>query len=197
VHTPSAILALAARSLHRRIPMKQRHTLLRLVAMTALSLLVSGLASAAGTTTPPPPTATVPAKPATPVSPTQPLPVPAKPAVPAALHHAAAITPGAPADNAPFFTGHPDAATFKARMTQRLTTAKAALARMLAVKGTRTIANTLMPFDEIARQMDMANSAVRAHAGGQPRLRHARERRGDDAGAVQVQHRAVAQPRRV
>mgnify|MGYP003338382227 CR=1 FL=1 len=42
--------------------MKQRHTLLRLVAMTALSLLVSGLATAAGTTTPPPPTATVPAK---------------------------------------------------------------------------------------------------------------------------------------
>ena len=138
--------------------MKQRHSLLRLVAMTALSLLVSGLASAAGTTTPPPPTATVPAKPATPVSPTKPLPVPAKPAAPAAVHHAAAIAPGAPADNAPFFTGHPDAATFKARMTQRLTTAKAALARMLAVKGTRTIANTLMPFDEIARQMDMANS---------------------------------------
>lgn len=63
-----------------------------------------------------------------------------------------------PADNAPFFTGHPDAAAFKARTERRLTTAKAALDRMLAVKGTRTIPNTLMPFDEIGRQLDMAAS---------------------------------------
>ncbi len=63
-----------------------------------------------------------------------------------------------PADNAPFFTGHPDAATFKVRTERRLKTAQAALDRMLAVKGTRTIPNTLMPFDEISRQLDMAAS---------------------------------------
>lgn len=61
-------------------------------------------------------------------------------------------------DNAPFWTGNPNATQFKARIEHRLTMAKAALDRMLAVKGTRTIANTLAPFDEVSRQLDMAAS---------------------------------------
>jgi thimet oligopeptidase len=61
-------------------------------------------------------------------------------------------------DNTPFWTGNPNAQTFKARIEHRLTMAKAALDRMLAVKGTRTIANTLAPFDEVSRQLDMAAS---------------------------------------
>jgi thimet oligopeptidase len=63
-----------------------------------------------------------------------------------------------PPDNAPFWTGHPDAATFQARGKARLAAAKAAMARMLAVKGTRTIDNTLTAYDEVFRQMNMAYS---------------------------------------
>ena len=64
----------------------------------------------------------------------------------------------ASSDNAPFWTGHPDAAQLKARAEKRLAQAKAAMDRMLAVKGTHTIANTLAAFDEISRQLDMAGS---------------------------------------
>ena len=63
-----------------------------------------------------------------------------------------------PADNAPFFTGKPDAAGVKARAEKRLALAKGALDKLLAGKGARTLANTLEPFDEIARQLDMAGS---------------------------------------
>ena len=62
------------------------------------------------------------------------------------------------ADNAPFWTGKPGAAEFKARNEQRVATAKKALEKLLAAKGKRTIANTLVPFDEIQRQLDMAAS---------------------------------------
>ena len=62
------------------------------------------------------------------------------------------------ADNAPFWTGKPNAEQFKARQQKRLTLAKGALDKMLAVKGARTIENTLAPFDEISRQLDMAGS---------------------------------------
>ena len=61
-------------------------------------------------------------------------------------------------DNAPFWTGKPNAEQFKARQEKRLALAKTTLDKMLAVKGTRTIANTLAPFDEITRQLDMAGS---------------------------------------
>ena len=64
----------------------------------------------------------------------------------------------APADNAPFWTGHPGAAQLKARAEKRLAQSKTAKDRLLAVKGTHTIANTLAPFDEISRQLDMAGT---------------------------------------
>jgi thimet oligopeptidase len=62
------------------------------------------------------------------------------------------------ADNAPFWSGKPTAEQFKARQEKRLAMAKNALDKMLAVKGTHTIANTLAPFDEISRQLDMTGS---------------------------------------
>ncbi len=63
-----------------------------------------------------------------------------------------------PADNAPFWTGNPTAGQFKARIERRMALAQTALDKMIAVKGTRTIANTLSPFDEVQRQLDMAGS---------------------------------------
>src|SRR5262245_8077131 len=61
-------------------------------------------------------------------------------------------------DNAPFWTGKPNAAQFKARMDKRLALAQGALDKLLAAKGAHTIANTLLPFDEINRQLDMAGA---------------------------------------
>ena len=49
-----------------------------------------------------------------------------------------------------FFLGKPDAATFFAAREGELAEAQKALDRMLAVKGKRTIENTLVPFNEIA-----------------------------------------------
>jgi len=67
-------------------------------------------------------------------------------------------TPAAAAADAPFWTGHPDASAFTRIEDQRVARAKAAIARMLAVKGPRTIANTLRPYDDALLQLDAANS---------------------------------------
>src|SRR5262245_22729556 len=72
--------------------------------------------------------------------------------------HSASSGSSASTDNAPFWTGKPNAAQFKERQQKRLALAKTALDKMLAVKGAHTIENTLVPFDEIARQLDMAGS---------------------------------------
>ena len=61
-------------------------------------------------------------------------------------------------DNAPFWTGKPNAAQFKERQEKRLGAAKSVMDKLVAVKGKRTIDNTLVPFDEIDRQLDMASS---------------------------------------
>ncbi len=61
-------------------------------------------------------------------------------------------------DNAPVWTGNPDAAAVKARAEKRLVNARAALARVLAAKAPRTLANTLEPYDEVTRQLDLAGS---------------------------------------
>ena len=60
--------------------------------------------------------------------------------------------PSAPA----FFSGHPDAVTFKAQEDAELKAAQAALDKMLAVKGKRTIENTLVPYNEIQMHGDNA-----------------------------------------
>jgi thimet oligopeptidase len=91
-------------------------------------------------------------------------PLHAAPAKPAAAPTRPNMMGGAPTqsidapDNAPFWTGHPDVAMFSTREANRLTRAKAAIARLKAVKAPRTVLNTLVPFDEAARQLDMAGS---------------------------------------
>jgi len=67
---------------------------------------------------------------------------------------AGAKTPAS--DDVPFWTGNPDAATFAKRQEDRLVKAKAAIEKLAAVKGARTIANTLMPYDEAQIQLDAA-----------------------------------------
>jgi len=62
------------------------------------------------------------------------------------------------ATNAPFWTGMNDAATFERAMDARLAHARAVLARMLAVKGARTIENTLRPYDDVLLELDAVGS---------------------------------------
>lgn len=59
-------------------------------------------------------------------------------------------------DDAPFWMSKPDAATFAKVQDERLKKAQDALDRMLAVKGKRTIENTLVPYDEALLYLDAA-----------------------------------------
>lgn len=77
----------------------------------------------------------------------------AAPAATAALKAPAAV-PGLATGTTPFWTGTPNVAEFTRRENLRLTRAKAAIARMLAVKGPRTIENTLRPFDDANLELD-------------------------------------------
>src|SRR5215217_5278996 len=60
-------------------------------------------------------------------------------------------------DDAPFWKGQIDAATFQKETDERLTAAQKALDQMLAVKGKRNIENTLKLYDEILIQLDSAS----------------------------------------
>ena len=82
---------------------------------------------------------------------------PAKPAAKATAKAAAGSAVAASA-NAPFWAAKPTAAQFAKLQTSRLAAAKASIARMTAVKGARTIDNTLRPYDEALRQLDLAGS---------------------------------------
>jgi thimet oligopeptidase len=75
------------------------------------------------------------------------LSVPAKPAAPATS-----------AANAPFYTGKPVGAAFAAIQKKRLAAARAAIARMIAARGMRTLENTLVPYDEALRNLNLAGS---------------------------------------
>ena len=69
------------------------------------------------------------------------------------------MTPSArAADDGPFWTGKPDAATFTKKGLDRIEAAKASIAKMTAVKGKRTVENTLTHYDEALRQLDMAGA---------------------------------------
>ena len=52
--------------------------------------------------------------------------------------------------------GHPDARAFEATENAHITAAQAAVARLKAVRGARTIANTLAPFDEAVLHLNSA-----------------------------------------
>lgn len=64
----------------------------------------------------------------------------------------------ATAADAPFWSARPDPAAFQKQNDVRIAAAKTAIARMLAVKGARTVENTLVPYDEAIRQLDMAGA---------------------------------------
>jgi thimet oligopeptidase len=61
-------------------------------------------------------------------------------------------------EDAPFWTGKPDAVAFEKSMAERLAAAQAALDRLIALKGARTIANTLTLYDDILTQLDAAGA---------------------------------------
>jgi thimet oligopeptidase len=61
-------------------------------------------------------------------------------------------------DNRPFWTGHPDAATFERSIDGRLARARRLLDGLTAVTGRRTVANTLAPYDRLMRELDRASS---------------------------------------
>ena len=67
-------------------------------------------------------------------------------------------SPSKSSNDAPFWTGNPNASTFEKLMNERLASAQAALDRLLAVKGKRTIENTLATYDEILTQLDSAGA---------------------------------------
>ena len=75
---------------------------------------------------------------------------------------AALVAPTDPPDpdNQPFWTGHPDAPTFERAIDARLDRARDLLARLAGVKGKRTLANTLVPYDQLMRELDRAGSAT-------------------------------------
>jgi len=60
----------------------------------------------------------------------------------------------------PFWTGMKDATTFERAMDARLAHAKATLDKMLAVKGARTIDNTLRPYDDVLLELDAVSGAA-------------------------------------
>ncbi len=62
------------------------------------------------------------------------------------------------ATNSPFWTGMADPASFEHAMDARLSNAKVLLDKVLAVKGTRTIENTLRPYDDILLELDAVSS---------------------------------------
>jgi thimet oligopeptidase len=59
-------------------------------------------------------------------------------------------------DDAAFWTMRPTAAAFTRVQNERLKRAQVALDRMLAVKGKRTLENTLVPYDEVLLHLDAA-----------------------------------------
>ncbi len=71
---------------------------------------------------------------------------------------ALAAAPSGSRDDGPFWTGKPGPAAFAKRQDERLARARAAIAKLVAVKGPRTVENTLAVYDEAQIQMDAAGA---------------------------------------
>ncbi|HWT00982.1 MAG TPA: M3 family metallopeptidase [Pyrinomonadaceae bacterium] len=65
---------------------------------------------------------------------------------------------GKDGDDAPFWTGKPDAAAFAKTQDERLAKARETIDRMIAVKGKRTVENTLKLYDEALIYLNVAGS---------------------------------------
>jgi Zn-dependent oligopeptidase len=77
----------------------------------------------------------------------------------------AALTSGAADDalarnavDAPFWTGHPDTTQFVKQVEARLSRAQEAITRLTAAKGSRTVENTLRPYDDALIELDAVSS---------------------------------------
>src|SRR5512140_995528 len=62
------------------------------------------------------------------------------------------------ATSMPFWTGMKDASSFERAMDARLAHAKSLLDGVVAVKGARTIDNTLRPYDDVLLELDAVGS---------------------------------------
>src|SRR5579862_6787766 len=75
-----------------------------------------------------------------------------------ASHIHAQSAPATGASNEPFWTGMTSAAVFEKTMDARLAHAAELLDALAAVKGPRTVANTLRPFDDVQLELDAVSS---------------------------------------
>jgi thimet oligopeptidase len=78
---------------------------------------------------------------------------------------AAALAAPGPTDppdpeNQPFWTGYPDAPAFERAVDRRLVRARDLLGALVGVTGSRTVANTLVPYDRLMRELDRAGGAT-------------------------------------
>ena len=65
---------------------------------------------------------------------------------------------GAPSASTPFWTGHPSATQFASAQQQHLVKAKSAIDQVLAVKGKRTVENTLQVYDNAVLELDATSA---------------------------------------
>uniref|UniRef100_A0A832I7G9 Peptidase M3 n=1 Tax=Eiseniibacteriota bacterium TaxID=2212470 RepID=A0A832I7G9_UNCEI len=70
----------------------------------------------------------------------------------------AAASPARGASDPPFWTGRETPASFRRQHEGNLARARAAIARLKAVQGRRTVQNTLVPYDEASRLLDLSGS---------------------------------------
>jgi thimet oligopeptidase len=96
------------------------------------------------------------------------------------------VTPARHPTDAPFWIDSPDAATFERHHDERLARARAAIARLEAATGARTVANTLACFDDAVIELDAASSQASLIENVHPdaALRAAAERVSQKAAAL-------------
>jgi thimet oligopeptidase len=70
----------------------------------------------------------------------------------------AASTAASAGATAPFWTGHPNAAQFASAQKQHLARAKTAIDQLIAVKGKRTVENTLRIYDSAVLELDATSA---------------------------------------
>jgi len=113
------------------------------------------------------------------------------PALPAQPASAPGTGPTAPtgASTLPFWTGTPDAEAFDRLMTARLAHARELLAALVAVKGARTLENTLRVFDDIQLELDAVGQQTQLIQSVHPdaRLREGAEKLSQKASALQTE----------
>ena len=71
-----------------------------------------------------------------------------------------AVAQSAVSDPLHIWVGNPNAAQARAWADAHMAAAQAQIDALLAVKGERTVENTLRPFDEAHRELDLAGSGA-------------------------------------